>query len=189
MTWILDVNLAILKDCVLLNLLKFRGPRFCVSWPKQQTRNPNWMPLRILDHSNHTTNTNADLQFPPSCWVSNSFFSTPKIDWGRLYTKFWRAYFSDEIDNHQPVQHLHPRKLTWFTWNWTPRRGDSYEKPIIFRCKMLVFGGVPSNFPLNFDWLLRQALKEHGSGLIEVHVIWMLKFFFKRWGVFGDLET
>lgn len=49
--------------------------------------------------------------------------------------------FSDEIDNHQPVQYL------------------------------------PSN---------GQALKEHGSGLIEVHLK-NVEVFFSRWGVFADL--
>ena len=81
MTWILDVNLAILKDRVLLNLLKFRGTKL-FAWKMTQatnTRNPNWMPLRILDHSNHTTTTNADLQFPPSCWFHKYFFSPRKL--------------------------------------------------------------------------------------------------------------
>ena len=37
---------------------------------------------------------------------------------------------------------LHPGKLTWFTWKWSPGKRRFLLETIIFRWTMLVFGGT-----------------------------------------------
>ena len=90
-----------------------------------------------------TVDTNGCLQLQTE---KQPRLSQLPISWQKLHD-FWKK---------NATMYTHPRKLPFCTWKWTPRRGDSFEKPS-FLGSMLVFGGV-SVLVFRVGQLLRYVL-------------------------------